>query len=61
MERKDKQGAQMEPDVLHPDHINMVTGRKYSEMNGNEKIKHIGKVVVFILTGGMVYPNIFSD
>jgi hypothetical protein len=25
------------------------------------KIKHIGKVVVFLLSFGFIYPNIFSD
>ena len=48
-------------DHLHPDNINAVTGRKFSDMNAAEKLKHIGKVIVFILTGGMMYPNIFSE
>lgn len=48
-------------DELQPDNINAVTGRKFSQMTGMEKIKHIGKVFVFIITAGMAYPNIFSD
>ena len=48
-------------DQLHPDNINSVTGRKFSDMSGVEKLKHIGKVIMFLLTGGMMYPNIFSD
>lgn len=48
-------------DELLSDNINKVTGRKFSQMTGMEKIKHIGKVIVFILTAGMAYPNIFSD
>ncbi len=48
-------------DELLPNNINAVTGRKFSEMTGVEKLKHIGKVFVFIITAGIAYPNIFSD
>lgn len=48
-------------DQLHPDDINTVTARKFSEMNGAEKVKHIGKVIAFILTFGFAFPTLFSD
>jgi hypothetical protein len=35
--------------------------KKFSQMNVFEKIKHIGKVAVFLLSFGFIYPNIFSD
>jgi hypothetical protein len=35
--------------------------QKFSEMTFFGKVKHIGKVVVFLLTFGFVYPHIFSD
>ena len=35
--------------------------KKFSQMSVFEKIKHIGKVVVFLLSFGFIYPNIFSD
>jgi hypothetical protein len=35
--------------------------KKFSEMSFFEKIKFIGKVAVFLLSFGFIYPNIFSD
>jgi hypothetical protein len=35
--------------------------KKFSQMSLAGKLKHVGKVVVFLLTFGFVYPNIFSD
>lgn len=46
---------------LQPENINKVTARKFSEMSGIEKVKHIGKIIVFILTLGMAFPTLFSD
>jgi hypothetical protein len=34
---------------------------KFSEMSVFGKITFIGKVVVFLLSFGFIYPNIFSD
>jgi hypothetical protein len=46
---------------LHPDQINKVTATKFSDMSGTEKLKFIGKVCIFIVTGGFAFPTIFSD
>jgi hypothetical protein len=35
--------------------------QKFSEMSAAGKIKHIGKVIVCLLTFGFVFPNIFSE
>jgi hypothetical protein len=35
--------------------------QKFSEMNFFGKIRFIGKVFVFLLSFGFIYPNIFSD
>lgn len=34
---------------------------KFSEMSAFGKLKHIGKVVVFLFSFGFIFPNIFSD
>jgi len=34
---------------------------KFSDMSVFGKIKFVGKVVVFLLSFGFIYPNIFSD
>lgn len=41
--------------------INIVTGRKFSEMNAPEKLLHVGKVIAFLVTFGFAFPNIFSE
>lgn len=35
--------------------------RKFSEMSTSGKLKHVGKVIVFLLTLGFIFPNILSD
>jgi hypothetical protein len=34
---------------------------KFSQMSAFGKIKHVGKVIIFLLSFGFIYPNIFSD
>ena len=52
MDRKDEQkSAGANPGVT----------KRYSEMNAGEKLAHIGKVIVFLLSFGFAFPNIFSD
>ena len=46
---------------LHPDNINAVRGRKFSDMNGSEKLVYLGKVIVFIVSFGFAFPTLFSD
>ena len=48
-------------DQMHPDRINEVRARKFSDMSGMEKLKFIGKVCLFIISGGFAFPTIFSD
>lgn len=40
---------------------NAVTGRKFADLNMVEKLGFIGKVCVFLISGGFAFPNIFSD
>ena len=40
---------------------NAVTGRKFADLNFAEKLGFIGKVCVFLISGGFAFPNIFSD
>lgn len=35
--------------------------KKFSQMGLFGKLKHIGKVFVFLITFGFVYPHIFND
>ena len=46
---------------LQPDNINKVTTRRFSEMSGVEKVRHVGKVIAFILTFGFAFPTLFTD
>lgn len=41
--------------------VNAVTAKPFSKMTAMEKVKHVGKVIVFILTFGFAFPNVFSD
>jgi hypothetical protein len=43
------------------DDVNKVKSKPFSQMNAIEKVRHIGKVVVFFLTFGFAFPNVFSD
>ena len=38
-----------------------VDAKRFSQMDFGEKIVHIGKVIVFFLSFGFAFPNIFSD
>ncbi len=38
-----------------------LTGKRFADMTGSEKIKFIGKLIVFCFTGGMIYPNVFVE
>ena len=48
-------------DPMHPDRINEVNAQKFSDMNALEKVTFVGKVILFLVTGGFAFPNIFSD
>jgi hypothetical protein len=38
-----------------------VSVRKFSDMNAGEKLVHLFKVLVFLVTFGFAFPTIFSD
>lgn len=48
-------------DKTHAADINAVATKPFSKMTAMEKVKHVGKVIVFILTFGFAFPNVFSD
>lgn len=48
-------------DKTHAADVNAVTTKPFSSMTATEKVKHVAKVIVFILTFGFAYPNVFSD
>ena len=48
-------------DKTHPDSINAVHTKPFAQMTGVEKLKHIGKVILFVLSFGFAFPTLFSD
>ena len=42
------------------DDVNVITSKPFSEMSRMEKVKHVAKVIVFLLSFGFVFPNILS-
>jgi len=38
-----------------------VATEKFSEMSMGGKLKHIGKVILFICSFGFAFPTLFSD
>ena len=43
------------------DDINAITARPFSKMSGGEKAKHICKIIVFFISFGFAFPNVFSE
>ena len=41
--------------------VNAITAKPFSQMTGMEKAKHVGKVIVFLLSFGFIFPNILSE
>jgi hypothetical protein len=41
--------------------VNTITGKPFSAMTGMEKVKRIGKIIVFLLSFGFIFPNILSE
>jgi len=52
--------AEKQPDVKEstPERL---TGRRFADMNGSEKLTFIAKVIVMLCTGGFAFPNIFVE
>lgn len=41
--------------------INAPGGKPFAKMSAFEKVRHVGKVIVFFLSFGFAFPNVFSD
>jgi hypothetical protein len=41
--------------------VNTIAAKPFSQMTGMEKMKHVGKVIVFLLSFGFIFPNILSE
>jgi hypothetical protein len=41
--------------------INAIKVKPFAQMTANERVKHVGKVFLFLLTFGFAYPNVLSD
>lgn len=41
--------------------VNAVSGGKFRKMSARQKLRHVGKVIVFLLSFGFAFPNIFSE
>lgn len=44
-----------------PTDVNTITGKPFSTMSGPEKIRHVAKIIVFLLSFGFIFPNVLSD
>ena len=51
----------MSGNQAEPKDVNTIKAKPFSQMAGLEKVKHVGKVVVFLLSFGFIFPNILSD
>ena len=34
---------------------------KFKDMNGKQKLVHVSKVIIFVVSFGFAFPQIFSD
>ncbi len=34
---------------------------KFSDMSTGDKMKHVGKVIIFVISFGFAFPSLFSD
>lgn len=41
--------------------VNAIHAKPFATMTPNERVKHVGKVFLFLLTFGFAYPNVLSD
>ena len=39
----------------------VATDKRFKDMDGGEKAVFIGKSIIFILSGGFIFPTIWSD
>lgn len=47
--------------LQRPVNVNTVSGVAFSRMTAFGKIRYVGKVMLFIVTFGFAYPNIFIE
>jgi hypothetical protein len=60
--RHDFEGnARMSDTETKTNDVNTVTGKPFSRMTGAEKVRYVGKVIVFLVTFGFVFPNVLID
>lgn len=45
----------------NPKDVNTLSGKPFSTMTSMEKAQHVGKVIVFLLSFGFIFPNILSE
>ncbi len=38
-----------------------LTGKRFVDMTGSEKITFIGKAIIMLCTGGFAFPNVFVE
>ena len=41
--------------------INALSDRRFSDMTPGEKLRFIGKAIVFLASGGFIYPTLWVD
>jgi hypothetical protein len=46
--------AANKPQTAQPD-------KRFADMNGSEKLRFIGKALVFFVSGGFVFPTLWID
>jgi hypothetical protein len=47
--------------VQPPPNTASTTGKPFSRMSFGEKLTFLGKVIVMLITGGFVFPNVFVE
>jgi hypothetical protein len=41
--------------------VNTIAGKPFSAMTGMGKVKRVGKVILFLLSFGFIFPNILGE
>ncbi len=53
--------AQQQPNTPTSAEPVPLTGRRFVDMSGSEKLTFIVKAIVMICTGGFAFPNVFVE
>lgn len=43
------------------DTVRPLNDRRFADMDGSEKLKFVGKAIVFFFTGGFVFPTMWVE